>query len=122
MTIVTLDGMESTFPIAQTLNFDFSHEVNIFSVMTAFGLKQFSAPFSPDHYTANRSVVVSHMVPFGCRLNIELIEAPQPVCADRSNGEYETGNATTYVHFILNQRTIPLGQSHAACGNRDDGG
>lgn len=34
---------------------------------------------------------------------------------------YESGNATTYVHFILNQRTIPLYKSFPACGVRDDG-
>ena len=112
--------MQSTFPINQKLNFDFTHEVNLFSVLTAFGLKQFSAPFSPDHYTADRSVIVSHMVPFGCRLDIEIIEAPHPVCADRSK-DYESGGPTKYIHFILNQRTIPLGESYPECGKRADG-
>jgi hypothetical protein len=119
--VVTLDSMSSTFPINQKLNFDFSHEVNIFAVLTAFGLTQFAESFSPNHYTADRSVIVSHMTPFAARLDIEIIEAPQPVCADRSNGNYENGSPTTYVHFILNQRTIPLGMSHAACGQRNDG-
>ncbi len=32
-----------------------------------------------------------------------------------------TGTPTTYVHFILNQRTLPLGLSFAQCGLRSDG-
>ncbi|KAK5173125.1 uncharacterized protein LTR77_003247 [Saxophila tyrrhenica] len=118
---VTLDGRERTFPTHQALNFDFSHEVNIFAALTAFGLTQFAEPFSPEEYTEDRSVVVSAMTPFAARFDIEMIEAPRPVCADRTRGLYEEGGKTTYVHFILNQRTIPLGQSHAACGDRDDG-
>src|ERR1700761_5096949 len=109
--------MQSTFPTNQLLNFDFTHEVNLFSVLTAFGLKQFAKPFSPNHYTADRSVIVSHMVPFGCRLDIEIIEAPHPVSTKRtsSGSQYTSGGATKYIHFKLNQRTIPLGQSYSSC-------
>lgn len=31
------------------------------------------------------------------------------------------GEPTTYIHFILNQRTIPLYKSFPECGVRDDG-
>lgn len=115
--------MASTFPLNQALNFDFSHDVNIAAVLTAFGLKQFGSYFSPTHYDANRTLVVSNMEPFGARLDIELINAPQPVCANRtySGSQYESGSPTTYIHFILNQRTIPLGKSFPSCGQRADG-
>jgi hypothetical protein len=33
----------------------------------------------------------------------------------------ETGKATKYIHFILNQRTIPLHRSFPECEERDDG-
>ena len=115
--------MNSTFPTNQKLNLDFTHEVNLMSVLTAFGLKQF-APFpSPTTYTADRELIISHLVPFGCRLDIELIDAPHPVCADRpsSASQYEAGGKTTYIHFIQNQRTIPLGKSYPECGQRADG-
>ena len=60
--------------------------------------------------------------PFGARLDIEVINATAPVCADRSRSEqYEEGPPTTYVHFILNQRTLPLHKSFPACEYRDDG-
>lgn len=114
--------MTSTFPTHQALNFDFSHEVNIFAVLTAFGLKQFAPAFPPDQYTADRSVIVSQMTPFGARLDIEIITAPHPVSGDRSySAQYESGGKTTYIHFILNQRTIPLGKSIPECGQRADG-
>lgn len=115
--------MPSTFPLHQVLNFDFTHEVNLFSVMTAFGLKQFAPLLPTGHYKVDRQLIVSHMVPFGCRLDIEMIEAPHPVSADRPSGEsqYESGGPTTYIHFILNQRTLPLGKSYPSCGQRADG-
>jgi len=116
--------MTSTFPLNQSLNFDFSHDVNIASVLTAFGLTQFGGFISNNTYQANRSLIVSNMEPFGARLDIELIKTPQPVSANRTaatSNPYTTGNATTYIHFVLNQRTIPLGQSLSACGKRSDG-
>jgi hypothetical protein len=55
-----------------------------------------------------------------------IIEAPQPVCADRASGhtydaDDDRSGPTRYIHFLLNQRTIPLGRSFPACGDRDDG-
>jgi hypothetical protein len=32
-----------------------------------------------------------------------------------------TNGTTTYMHMLLNQRTVPLGKSYSACGNRTDG-
>lgn len=119
---VTLDNNTATFPINQSLNFDFSHDTNIMGILTAFGFTQF-APVMPDTYIpANRSLIVSHMEPFGARLDMEVINTPSPLNGSRANGAtYEEGPATTYIHFILNQRTLPLGVSFPACGLRDDG-
>jgi len=59
------------------------------------------------------------------RLDIELIDSPQPISASRKSGSGESdfvaGGSTTYIHFILNQRTLPLGMSIPSCGKRDDG-
>lgn len=43
---LTLDGNERTFPLNQTLYFDFSHDTNMAAILTAFGLTQF-APVLP---------------------------------------------------------------------------
>ncbi|KAL8732074.1 MAG: hypothetical protein Q9166_003028 [cf. Caloplaca sp. 2 TL-2023] len=69
---ITLDNNTRTFPLNQTLYFDFSHDANIAAILTAFGLTH-------------------------------------------------EGPATTYIHFIINQRTLPLGASFPACGDRTDG-
>ena len=104
------------------------------SILTAFGLTQFNA-FLPDDHIVPHDLVVSHLEPFAARLDIEVITAPRPVIANRSalvspmglsmassEAVYEQGGAETqYIHFILNQRTIPLGRSFEACGPRDDG-
>jgi len=52
---LTLDNNTRTFPLNQTLYFDFSHDTNMGSILTAFGLKQFAQvlpttgkPASPD--------------------------------------------------------------------------
>lgn len=118
---VTLDNNTATFPIDQTLNFDFSHDTNIMAIITAFGFTQF-APVLPATHIVNRSLIVSHMEPFGARLDIEIINTPSPLNGSRAEGDcYEEGPPTTYVHFILNQRTLPTGPSFPACGLRDDG-
>lgn len=116
--------MPSTFPTNQVLNFDFTHEVNLFSVLTAFSFTQFAPLLDTQNYQANRNLIVSHMVPFGCRLDIELIDSPQPIKAQRSPSDanpYMSGGPTTYIHFVLNQRTLPLYPGIKACGDRSDG-
>ncbi|KAK5174183.1 uncharacterized protein LTR77_001263 [Saxophila tyrrhenica] len=118
----TLDSNEKTFPLHQALNFDFSHDTNIMGILTAFGLTQFAEALPDDHIKRDRQLIVSHMEPFGARLDIEIIETPSPLSGDRSNrATYMDGESTKYVHFILNQRKIPLGASYSSCGDRDDG-
>lgn len=119
----TLDSSQATFPTNQKLNFDFSHDTNIMSILTAFGFTQFNAVLPATHMVTH-DLIVSHMEPFGARLDIEVIDAPHPVLANRTLGgsSYNTtGGPTQYIHFILNQRTLPLGKSFAACGSRTDG-
>ena len=119
---VTLDSNPKTFPLHQALNFDFSHDTNIAGILTAFGLTQFAELLPSDHIKQDRQLIVSHMEPFGARLDIEIISTPQPLSGDRKAGDtYSKGGQTKYVHFILNQRTIPLGESYSQCGQRDDG-
>ena len=59
----------------------------------------------------------------------EIIKTPQPLKATRPTNSttakmsdyYTGGSPTTYIHLLLNQRTVPLGKSYTACGSRDDG-
>lgn len=91
------------------------------AILTAFGLTQFSTLLPANKIQPDRYLIVSHMEPFGARLDMEIIETPQPLSGDRSTDTYEAGGSTRYIHFILNQRTIPLGESFPQCGKRDDG-
>lgn len=119
---VTLDNNNVTFPLNQSLNFDFSHDTNIMAILTAFGFTQFNTVLPTTHIPSNHSLRVSHLTPFGARLDMEIIETPSPLSGDRSKGcEYTEGKQTKYIHFILNQRTLPLGRSFPKCGDRDDG-
>ena len=121
----TLDSNIETFPLNQTLYFDFSHDVNIAAVLTAFGLTQFADVLPTSGPPKHQQLIASHLTPFGARLDMEIIEAPHPVRSDRSDSSssspYDSGAPTTYIHFILNQRTLPLGKSLPECGPRDDG-
>ncbi|TEA13949.1 3-phytase A [Colletotrichum sidae] len=118
---VTLDNNTETFPLNQSLYFDFSHDTNIASILTAFGLKQFAQLLQPTEYPGPHNFTVSHITPFGARLDIEIIKTPKPFKADRSGYE-EKGDETKYVHFVLNQRTLPLGFSFPECdASRKDG-
>ncbi|KAI9814627.1 MAG: hypothetical protein M1827_003183 [Pycnora praestabilis] len=118
---ITLDNNTVTFPLNQSLYFDFSHDTNIASILTAFGLTQFAQLLPTSGPPPNQQLIVSHMEPFGARLDIEVINAPQPVSANRTGSQYTAGPPTKYIHFILNQRTIPLGVSFPSCGARVDG-
>ncbi|KAI4148053.1 MAG: hypothetical protein L6R39_002912 [Caloplaca ligustica] len=122
---ITLDNNTQTFPLNQTLYFDFSHDTNMAAILTAFGLAQF-APVLPSSgpIPSNQQLIVSHLQPFGARVDIEVIPSPKPISATRlasTTDVYESGAPTTYIHFIINQRTLPLGASFPACGNRTDG-
>jgi hypothetical protein len=118
---ITVDNNTATFPLNQSLYFDFSHDTNMVPIFTAFGLKQFNQYLpAVGPPPANRSLFISRMVPNAARFAIEIIKTPSPVPADRSYGA-SSGPPTTYVHFLLGQRTIPLGVSLPACGDRVDG-
>ena len=115
----TLDNNTVTFPLNQSLYFDFSHDTNIMSILTAFGFKQFNQYLPATTYPGPHNLTVSHLEPFAARLDIEIIKTPQPLSPNRT---YTSGSETTYVHFILNQRTLPLGISFPECGaDRPDG-
>ncbi|KAG4430431.1 hypothetical protein IFR05_014086 [Cadophora sp. M221] len=115
----TLDSSEETFPLNQSLYLDFSHDTNIMSILTAFGFTQFNTLLPSTHHPGPHNLTVSHLEPFGARLDIEIIQTPSPLNAKR---QYEEGEKTTYIHFILNQRTLPLGLNFVECGvDRLDG-
>jgi hypothetical protein len=125
----TLDGMTETFPLNQTLYFDFSHDTNIWSIMTAMGLKQFAQKLPETGPPANQQPIVSHITPFGARMVIEVIKTPYPVKATRPainnatmSDYYDmSGSPTTYFHLVQNQRTIPWHSSYPSCPYRADG-
>ncbi|KAL5378201.1 hypothetical protein DPSP01_009312 [Paraphaeosphaeria sporulosa] len=120
----TLDNNTVTFPTQQALNLDFSHDSNIISILVAFGLTQFAEYLPPTRILPEREFVMAYIEPFAGRLDIEVIQAPAPINPSRSvavHDLYEDGPPTSYVHFVLNQRTVPLGKSLKECGNRDDG-
>ncbi|KAF2206081.1 3-phytase A precursor [Delitschia confertaspora ATCC 74209] len=119
----TLTNNTITFPTHQALNLDFSHDSNIIAILTAYGLTQFADSLPLTHIPTNRSFILSHLEPFAGRLDIEIISTPAPVNSNRTDLEniYLEGKETKYVHFVLNQRTVPLGRSLEECGERDDG-
>ncbi|KAJ6119449.1 hypothetical protein N7523_003729 [Penicillium sp. IBT 18751x] len=123
---MTLDTNPITFPLDQNLYLEFTHDANLISVITAFGLTQFSGFLPVTGPPANQTFHTSRLVPFAGRLNIEIIKAPHKVSTRRSSKatktDYISGTGEThYVHFIQNQRTVPLHASFDACEYREDG-
>lgn len=117
---ITLDNNTETFPLNQSLYFDFSHDTNIVSILTAFGITQFAEDLPAERHPGDHNFTVSHVTPFGARLDMEVIKTPKPLSPHRDG--YLQGGETKYVHFILNQRTLPLGKSFAECdAERRDG-
>ncbi|KAJ9602984.1 hypothetical protein H2200_012279 [Cladophialophora chaetospira] len=124
----TMVNSTATFPLNQTMYLDFSHDTNIMSIITAFGLKQFAQPLPPTGPPADQQLIVSHTTPFAARMVWEIIHAPQPVKATRptsanaaASDYYTNGTATTYIHLTISQRTVPLYKSYPQCEERDDG-
>lgn len=117
----TLDDSPSTFPLNQTLYFDFSHDYTIVAVIAAMGLTQFTQFLPSTGPPPNQQNSLSNLVPYGARMVFEKIECSAPISSDRSGNLTNGTEPTTYVHMLLNQRTVPLGFSYQACGNRSDG-
>lgn len=65
----------------------------------------------------DRMLKVSHLEPFAARLDIEIIKTPHPVHPTTREYKKDDGGETTYIHFLLNQRTLP----HPECDGRVDG-
>ena len=125
----TLDEMPSTFPLNQTLYFDFSHDTNIMSIIAALVMKQFAQALTTSGPPDDQQLIVAYVTPFAARMVWEIIRVRHPVLSTRpafsspTMDEYysTTGTPTTYIHILLNKRTVPLGRSYPECGDRDDG-
>lgn len=122
----TLDSSPLYFPLNQTMYLDFTHDAVISSAITALGLTQFSQDLPPTGPPADQQYVLSKLVPFGARFIIEIINCNETVNANMtsmSSNRTFTPSAqnVTYMHMSLNRRTIPMGRSIPACGNRTDG-
>ncbi|GLA28606.1 hypothetical protein AnigIFM63326_006193 [Aspergillus niger] len=133
---LTLNTNPVTFPTNQSLYFDFAHDKIVLGVLSAFGLRQFAdLPFP--NYTNEKDMDIhpprhhafqtAKLIPFAGRLNIEIIRAPHKINPRRSHHDHHqdtylkhTGE-TEYVHFLLNQRTVPLHKSLPECSFRSDG-
>ncbi|GCB27498.1 3-phytase A [Aspergillus awamori] len=133
---LTLNTNPVTFPTNQSLHFDFAHDKILLGVLTAFGLHQFADLPFPDYTNQNfmdvypprhHAFQTAKLIPFAGRLNIEIIRAPHKINPCRSHHDRHqdtymkhTGE-TEYVHFLLNQRTVPLHKSLPECSFRSDG-
>ncbi|GKZ66189.1 hypothetical protein AnigIFM50267_011029 [Aspergillus niger] len=133
---LTLNTNPVTFPTNQSLYFDFAHDKILLGVLTAFGLRQFADLPFPDYTNQNfmdvypprhHAFQTAKIIPFAGRLNIEIIRAPHKINPRRSHHDRHqdtymkhTGE-TEYVHFLLNQRTVPLHKSLPECSFRSDG-
>ncbi|KAL2802675.1 histidine phosphatase superfamily [Aspergillus granulosus] len=125
---MTLDTNPVTFPVSQNLYLDFTHDAGIIAAITALGFIQFSVFLPATGPPKNQQFSSSTLVPFAARMNIEIIKTPHQVKAKRPTGSQADKNAyvagtkeATYIHFIQNQRTIPLHRSFQECPERDDG-
>lgn len=115
--------MPSNFPFELVPILSFSRDTNIASISTALGLKQSAQFLQVTGPLPNQQIVVSHMEPFRARLDIEIVNAPKPVGANRTSvaDAISNGDAISYTHFVPGKRRIPLSASFLDGGNRTDG-
>lgn len=112
---ITLDSQRATFPLGQSLNFDFSHDTNIAAILTAFGLTQFATQLPTTHIPRNRSLVVSQMEPFGARLDVEIIETPHPLHSTRRRPPPPTTTSETERESERKKYTTHAAAARATC-------
>lgn len=89
------------------------------SILTAQGFTQFSALLPNNTPEDGREMKVSHLEPFSARVDIELIQTPSPL---KKHLSYDTtGGSTTYIHVLINQRTLDLHKQYSQCSALDSG-
>lgn len=98
----TMDGMTATFPLNQTLYFDFSHDTNIMSIITAFGLKQFAQELPATGPPDDQQLIVSHTTPFGARM-VRFIPKKQEFQLTRTAGVGDHSHSSTPQGYPPNQ-------------------
>lgn len=117
----TLDNSTTYFPVGNDLYADFTHDDIITNIYSALNFQQFKSNFS-SNATNPQPFDLSRVVPFGSQTYIEVIECDEEVPADRSALAVNGTSTTKYIHFILNDHTLPL---HANvpeyCPERADG-
>jgi hypothetical protein len=71
----TLDSDPSTFPLGQPFYLDMTHDDILMSVVTALSIEYFKEDMSTSAYPPNpdRHFMVSHLTPFGTRLETEVL-------------------------------------------------
>jgi hypothetical protein len=69
----TLDSSSTYFPLDQPFYFDFTHDDNIVSVLTALNYTQIVGDYlNATEINPNRTFVLSHITPFAARLAFEV--------------------------------------------------
>jgi hypothetical protein len=86
------------------------------SILTSLGFTQFSQPLLSNAHPGDHNLTVSHVTPFGARLDIEVLKTRGKVDEEGVVGESES-KEMKYIRFKLNERTLP----HPRCAERKDG-
>lgn len=104
----TLDDSETFFPLDQNIYVDFTHDSVIASVVAALDFSQFSKTMPKDGPVDGEMYYsTSKITPFAARLAAEVIE-----CSDADDD---------FIHFTLNQRTVPIGAKYGTGYMAGDG-
>jgi hypothetical protein len=82
------------------------------SILTSLGFTQFSQPLFSNAHPGDHNLTVSHVTPFGARLDVEVLKSRGGV-----DGQGVVGKEMKYIRFKLNERTLP----HPRCKERRDG-
>lgn len=103
----TFDDSTKFFPLDQNLYVDFTHDSVISSVVAALDFTQFSRSMPRDGPVEGEEYYsTSKIHPFAARLVAEVIDC----------------EGTDYIHFTLNQRTVPIKVKKYGSGYRDGDG
>lgn len=97
----------------ENIYFDFTHSSVILNVLTALDIPDLKTQYSIDNLgmitSSNPVYEISDILPFASQIVIEIIDCDgNGVPADRSSSSDGSGSSTTYVHALLNDRTLSL--------------
>ncbi|KAJ7239615.1 histidine phosphatase superfamily [Mycena haematopus] len=114
----TIVSSNVTFPLAQPIFVDATHDTVISTIVVAMNFTSLAAtgPLPATHIPPNRSYIVNQISPFGANLVGQVLSC----AASPPSAPPPTSSTPTHIRFLLNDAVVPL-TGITNCGSSSEG-